>query len=80
MSRYPQAIPGKMGERCPYCGAKKYCQAKLCRRCEPTFSSFSKAQEWADKNASGPCTMAFRQYGYAYTAWPARVIENGAAA
>lgn len=70
MIRYPQAIPGKLGGKCPLCGTKKYGQAKLCRRCVPAFRSLTEAHAWAAKNASGPCTMAFRQYGYSYTEWP----------
>jgi hypothetical protein len=70
MTRYPQSIPGQYGNKCPYCGGRKNLTAKTCRACDPSFSSFSTAREWALQHATGPCSLIHRQYGYQYVEWP----------
>lgn len=72
MVRYPQAIPSKFGEKCPYCTRKKASRSRTCMFCDPAFKSFSRAQQWAAEHADGPCVLAYRQHRYEYTEWPRR--------
>jgi len=70
MSRYPQGIQGR-GATCSVCGQAKYIHARVCKRCNPVFSSWSVAMNWAREHASGPCVMMYRtitvgEHGYRY--------------
>jgi hypothetical protein len=73
MSYYPQSIPADTSETCRGCGKRKKISAKLCRRCNPIFLSYTRAITWASLNASGPCVLAYQDYCHdrcGYIAWP----------
>jgi hypothetical protein len=83
MTRYPQAIHS-YGSGCGVCGKPKYIHARVCRTCNPVFSSYSKAMDWARLRASGPCVVMYRNVtpyggqGCRYADW--LCVGNGAAA